>query len=99
MKVLSLNATNGGANLYQRFFNRLEVLERVFITLREMRTQPVHLWRRDLVERGYNVADSFEMADQFGKELDGRFRVDGHVSVLCQGRRLNARRGCSKVLS
>lgn len=77
MKVLSLNATDGGTRLYSHFFSRLGGLAPDVVTLQEMRRQQVGDWRRGLAERGYQVVDSFELADRFGVALDGGFRLDG----------------------
>lgn len=77
MRVLSLNATDGGARVQPLFLGRLDELQPDIITLQEMRVQQVGSWRLHLAERGYYLADTFELAERFGVKLDGGFRQDG----------------------
>lgn len=77
MRILTLNATDGGRQVIAPLFSRLPELRADVITLQEMRRELVTGWRARLREAGFEVLDTFALMDELGLDHSGRFRQDG----------------------
>ena len=77
VRVLSLNATDGGTALHRPLLARIDELAPDLLTLQEVRAHTVGLWRTTLEAAGYRLANTFGLARQHGLPHPGPFREDG----------------------
>lgn len=77
MRVMSLNVRSGGSGVLGKVTDYAEESAVDLVALQELRVSTIDDWRTSLIGAGYEVVDTFSLAQKHGFEHPSEMRRDG----------------------